>query len=71
MKQFSAPGNFRYHEKMSLQPFLHLLRILLNKYAKIWAKKLATDEKMSHNPDSKYGENVFCLSSNSTNFDAL
>ncbi|XP_063858828.1 uncharacterized protein LOC135099976 isoform X3 [Scylla paramamosain] len=44
--------------------------VMLNKYAKIWAKKLATDEKMSHNPDSKYGENVFCLSSNSTNFDA-
>lgn len=42
----------------------------LNKYAKIWAKKLATDEKMSHNPDGKYGENVFCLSSNTTKFDA-
>ncbi|XP_050717016.1 uncharacterized protein LOC126998870 isoform X3 [Eriocheir sinensis] len=42
--------------------------VMLNKYAKIWAKKLAADERMSHNPDPKYGENVFCLSSNSTNF---
>lgn len=41
----------------------------LSKYAKEWAKKLAADEKMSHRPESKYGENVFCLSSNTTNFD--
>lgn len=40
----------------------------MNKYAKEWAKKLAKDEKMSHRPDNKYGENVFCLSSNSKTF---
>lgn len=40
----------------------------MNKYAKEWAKKLAADEKMSHRPDNKYGENVFCLSSNSKTF---
>ncbi|XP_042859515.1 uncharacterized protein LOC122245623 isoform X2 [Penaeus japonicus] len=40
----------------------------MNKYAKEWAKKLAADGQMSHRPDNKYGENVFCLSSNSKTF---
>ncbi|XP_071539963.1 uncharacterized protein [Panulirus ornatus] len=40
----------------------------MNKFAKEWAKKLAADDKMSHRPDSKYGENIFCLSSNTRNF---
>ncbi|KAK8747260.1 hypothetical protein OTU49_016720 [Cherax quadricarinatus] len=40
----------------------------MNKYAKEWAKKMAADDALSHRPDSKYGENVFCLSSNTKDF---
>ncbi|XP_066964273.1 uncharacterized protein [Macrobrachium rosenbergii] len=40
----------------------------INKHAKEWAKKLAADEKLAHRPDNKYGENVYCVSSNSSTF---
>lgn len=40
----------------------------MNKYAKEWARKLAAEDKMSHRPDGKYGENVYCVSSNSKTF---
>ncbi|KAG7160988.1 Golgi-associated plant pathogenesis-related protein 1-like 1 [Homarus americanus] len=40
----------------------------MNKYAKEWAKKLAVNEKMSNNPDSKYGENLYSVTSNTNNF---
>ncbi|XP_042236348.1 uncharacterized protein LOC121875743 isoform X3 [Homarus americanus] len=42
--------------------------LLMNKYAKEWAKKLAVNEKMSNNPDSKYGENLYSVTSNTNNF---
>nr|XP_045609389.1 nucleoporin NSP1-like isoform X2 [Procambarus clarkii] len=40
----------------------------MNKYAKEWAKKMATEDKLALRPDNKYGENVFCLSSNTKEF---
>ena len=38
------------------------------KSSKQWAEKLASEDRMQHNPDRKFGENVYCVTSNMKGF---